>query len=157
MDMRFVEHGSHEWLEAREIRYALFFQPHGLAPNIMDDEHEVHASHVAAVNVDTVVGYGRLFKLRQGEFMISQMVVLPVYQRSGIGRMILQTLIRRAVDQGAASIELEARLSAVGFYAKEGFHRCGEVVPSIKTGLPHVRMKSLHHNEIQTDVASLHR
>jgi predicted GNAT family N-acyltransferase len=150
MDMRFVEHGSKEWLESREIRYALFFQPHGLAPTITDDEQDVHASHLAAVEVDTVIGYGRLFDQRQGEFMISQMVALPVHQRGGIGRVILHSLIRRAVDDGATSIELEARLSTVGFYAKRGVHRCGKVFPSTKAGLPHVRMKFLPDNEIQT-------
>lgn len=155
--MRFVEHGSREWLQAREIRYALFFQPQGLAPTIMDDEQEAHASHLVAVDGDEVVGYGRLFELRRGEFQISQMAVLPAYQRRGIGKMILHNLIRRAVDDGAASIELEARLSAVDFYAREGFHRCGEVFPSTKTGIPHVSMKSLPNNEIQTDAASRRR
>jgi predicted GNAT family N-acyltransferase len=140
---RFVAHGSGEWLQARDIRYALFFQSHGLVPTIMDDDHEAVAFHLVALAADRVVGYGRLIALGEGEFQISQMVVPGAHQRQGIGTVILQNLMRKALDGGAQSIVLEARLPAVGFYERAGFVRCGVAYPSAKTGIPHVTMKFL--------------
>lgn len=140
MNLLFVEGGSPQWLEARALRYALFFQPHGLMPSVMDDAHEADASHLVAVEGGRVVGYGRLFNLGDGVFQISQMVVSPTYRRRGIGTLLLHGLVARAAGDGASSIELGARLHAAGFYARAGFQQHGEIYASDKTGVPHVKM-----------------
>lgn len=141
MKYQFVEYGSQQWQDARKLRYVLFFQPHGLSPAIMDDEQEVHGSHLVAVHNDRVVGYGRLTESTGGELSISQMVVAPAHQGEGTGGMLLQRLISRAKSAGATSVELKARVAAVGFYASAGFQQCGPVYPSQTTGILHVHMK----------------
>jgi hypothetical protein len=107
----------------------------------MDDEQEADALHMAAVVDGEVVAYGRLSGLDGDTYQISQMVVTPSHQGTGVGRRILTALIREAVASGATTVTLKARLSAEGFYAGAGFRRCGEPFPSGKTTIPHVGME----------------
>ena len=141
MHLRFVEYGSREWLEARELRYTLFFLPHRLGPEVMDDAQEAYAMHAVILEAGAVVGCARLFSAGQGKFQISQMAVLPARQGQGIGHMLLKKLVGQAASLGATSVELRARLTAVPFYTRAGFLPDGEAFVSEKTGVPHVNMK----------------
>lgn len=87
-----------------------------------------------------VLAYGQLGQNSLNEFQIYQMVVEPAYQRQGLGRQILATLVDRAIAQGTQRIVLHARITKVPFYARSGFTTIGEVFPSPQTGVPHIKM-----------------
>lgn len=141
--------GSPEWQEARDIRYALFFEVHGLPVSVMDDEHETNAVHLVAKEGDRVVGYGRLAEPDKGRFKISQMAVHPDYQRKGIGKALLAALLGRADHAGAVEVTLNARVDAVAFYERAGFTRSGDTFLSRTTGVPHVLMQRFSNRERQ--------
>jgi predicted GNAT family N-acyltransferase len=49
------------------------------------------------------------------------MAIDVMHQRSGLGSRLLEALEHRACQLGAASIVLDARESALGFYCKHGY------------------------------------
>ena len=91
-----------------------------------------------------MIAYGQLVFKGDRVYRVCQMVVQPKYQGQGLGRSILVFLIDRAKQEGAISLTLNARLTAVGFYQKLGFQAYGKPFPSSTTGIPHITMnKSL--------------
>lgn len=141
MITKLIAHGSCEWEQARAIRFKLFFEELGFRPDVMDDDQEIYATHLAALDGELVVGYGRLFSDNNEIFQISQMVVSPSHQGQGVGRLVLNTLVRLAIAHRARVIWLSARCSALEFYEKAGFIAQGEVFMSKKTNVPHLNMR----------------
>ena len=141
MKIRFVEYGGPEWKAARILRHSVFYRESGLPESVMDDGQEVRGSHLVALDSGAVVGYGRLNDLGDGLFNISHMAVAPEYRGKGVGRMLLEGLVKAARSAKAEWIRLSARLPAVSFYERAGFHRAGETFGSAQAGLQYVEMK----------------
>jgi N-acetylglutamate synthase-like GNAT family acetyltransferase len=57
----------------------------------------------------------------------SHLIVLPIVQRQGIGRMLVEKLVLNASGAGVKGIVADARLSAVGFFHALGFRLPGAV------------------------------
>ena len=57
----------------------------------------------------------------------------------GSGRRLVTALVRRAAEQGAHRVPVDARLEAVGFYEKLGFVPCGQ--PFVQRGMRHLPME----------------
>ena len=57
----------------------------------------------------------------------------------GSGRRLVTALVRRAAEQGARRVPVDARLEAVGFYEKLGFVPCGEQF--MQRGMRHLPME----------------
>ncbi len=129
--------------KALELRYFIFFKEHNLSKDILNDEMEERSTHIAISQDGELIAYGRLFTNNSEEFQISQMVVSPNYQSQGYGVKLLLGLMRTAKNRGAKTIVLDARISAIGFYVKQGFQRVGQVYNSRSTGVPHIKM--VHH------------
>lgn len=140
MDLRFVALESSAWHEARELRYSAFYLPLGLPRSVLDDAEEQQGHHLVAVDNDRVVACARLTNNGNGKFSLSQMVVAPEQQRNGLGRTIMKFLISQVLIVGGHLIELDARITAVGFYAKLDFQQEGPVFLSKRTGIPHIHM-----------------
>lgn len=143
MQLNIVKTGSREWVDARQLRYQLFFREHDLPLSVLDDGNEASARHLVAVVDGSVVGYGRLHAKTGSVFQISQMVVSPDHQGQGIGSAILRKLISLTRTCGASLITLNARLPAVSFYAAEGFKTKGAPFISSTTKVPHIAMQAV--------------
>ena len=128
--------------KARELRYRLFFAMHDLPCAVLDDEYETQSLHFAALRDSEFVGYSRLTSISATDatYLISQVVVEPDYQSKGVGGLLLNALISKAIDLGALSIELSAREHAVAFYQDMGFETQGGMYLSVKTGIKHIKM-----------------
>ena len=140
MILRELNQDSPLYQEALELRYRLFFQEHGLPRAILVDEHEESSVHLALVDGERLVAYGRLTHLGQDAARLSQILVRPEEQGKGYGRRILAALVRRAQADGAKEIHLNARTTATGLYRKQGFRANGAPFPSRSTGVPHLPM-----------------
>lgn len=139
--VKLIKYQSLEYQQACELRYRLFYNEHGLSWNAVIDSSDANCFHAAIILQSNLVAYGQLSKCNQSNYQIKQMVVEPSYQKQGLGKQILLTLLNLAKQQGATEIALNARLSAVGFYQKIGFKTCGIQFPSSTTGVIHVPMK----------------
>jgi predicted GNAT family N-acyltransferase len=135
-----LETGSRLYNDALKLRYELFFQQHGLPVDIVADAYEKESRHIAVVEGNSLIAYGRFSILSEDVCQLSQIVVKPEQQRKGYGTMVLKELIGLARRRGMKKIILNARTTATVLYEKLGFKRDGEIFPSMRTGTPHVQM-----------------
>ena len=140
MQIKIVQKGSKEWLDARELRYTTFYKDFDLPRTVMDDSLEDTSVHIVALEQGEIAGSARLSNNGQGVFTITQMAVDPSFRRMGIGSAIVTALIDIARKQDASSIELSARITATKFYLSLGFKEIGGIFSSEITGLPHINM-----------------
>ncbi len=83
---------------------------------VCDDEAEDEV--IGAAGVRNIVGTGE----------ITNVMLLPGYRGRGLGRKMLEELIKRGRDLGAGDFTLEVRGSnktAIGLYESLGFERAG--------------------------------
>jgi GNAT superfamily N-acetyltransferase len=79
---------------------------------------------VVATNENIVVGCGILTKTDAGAIQIVRMSVTQKFQRSGVGRKLLERLLTEAKTQGHSQVILETTVdwqSVVNFYLACGF------------------------------------
>ncbi|HWU76821.1 MAG TPA: GNAT family N-acetyltransferase [Rhodanobacter sp.] len=81
------------------------------------------------------IGCGRLTPSHK----IGRMAVLPHWRGHGVGVAMLRELIGRARAQGWPEVALDAQVSAIGFYEREGFTAYGEQFDD--AGLAHRAMR----------------
>ncbi|ABD79703.1 GNAT family N-acetyltransferase [Saccharophagus degradans] len=140
MKVELIEKDSLIYQKALMLRYDLFFKEHNLPFEILKDENEDKSFHLAAFNEESLVGYSRLTRFSRDSFQISQMVVSSNFQGKGCGSQMLSKLIQLALGQGAKKISLNARKSAIGLYARQGFNCVGAYFFSKRTGVQHIQM-----------------
>jgi predicted GNAT family N-acyltransferase len=99
------------------------------------DEDDLVAVHVLATRKREPVGTGRLTPAGK----IGRMAVLSEVRSRGVGRRILDMLVREASHRGMIELHLNAQVQAVPFYEKAGFKAEGAVF--LEAGIPHRRMR----------------
>jgi GNAT superfamily N-acetyltransferase/RimJ/RimL family protein N-acetyltransferase len=72
-------------------------------------------------STNEVLGYGRLLMLN--DLGVLELYVVPQARRQGVGRALLTTMARRALNEGFTSLGVEVigDTSAVDFYRRHGF------------------------------------
>lgn len=69
---------------------------------------------------------------------IGRMAVRESWRGKGVGKALLEAMMRAARKRGFDHVVLNAQTHARGFYARFGFH--AEGVEFLDAGIPHVRM-----------------
>lgn len=123
---------------AYAVRRTVFQDEQGVPPEIEFDADDAGAAHVIAAADGVVVGTGRVV-LHPDYAKIGRMAVLAPWRRRGVGRLLLDALLREAALHGAARAVLHAQVHAVGFYQRAGFAVFGD--PFDEAGIPHRRME----------------
>jgi predicted GNAT family N-acyltransferase len=109
-----------------QLRWKILRAPWNQPPGSERDPLDEHSTHVMAVNsAHELLGVGRLHFNSISEGQVRYMAVAIDHQRSGIGTLILKILEDKARQLGAASIVLDARETAIGFYRKRGYQPSG--------------------------------
>jgi len=86
------------------------------------DDLEDRCFHIMAVDdKNEVISIARLQFNSTTEAQIRYMAVARRYERHGIGRELIKTVERRAIESSHINIILDAREPAVGFYQKLGY------------------------------------
>lgn len=70
---------------------------------------------------------------------LRQMWVVPLWRGRGLGGSLLREVEALYAARGVVRLVLHARLTAVGFYERAGYKRCGEVFEEV--GIGHIRME----------------
>jgi predicted GNAT family N-acyltransferase len=137
-----IELNSEIYQQACQLRYQLFYQPHGLSFDSVFNTQETESIHLGTIEQNLLVAYGQLTQQNAQIYKIGQMVVHPHYQRQGLGKELLAELIAIAKQKNANKIVLDARISAINFYQQLGFRKIlGTEHPSATTGVPHIYMQ----------------
>ena len=76
---------------------------------------------VSVYDDDKLVGFGRIISDGVFQAFICDVVVLPEYQRRGIGTKIVKTLLKRCDDENILSVKLFASTGKSKLYKKLGF------------------------------------
>ena len=139
MEFKFVAVGSVQHKNGLLVREALFFKDYSNAQELLFDDFEENSLHLVAVANNKVIGTGRLTVINDLG-IISQMTVLPMFQKQNVGKQILNLLINKSISLKCSSVELSARVTALEFYKKYNFIAKGEIYPSKKTGVLHQKM-----------------
>lgn len=120
-----------------QLRDAVLRAPLGLSFENEDMDAEVDQFHFGVVD-DQLVACVLGVKLSPDVVKLRQMAVTPDRQKQGIGAMLLKNAEQHLAKEGFKQIELNARLVAVGFYEKSGYHKQGDEF--IEVSVPHYKM-----------------
>ena len=121
---------------AQAIRYEVFVEEQNVPVELEWDAMDAVCLHAVAYDEQQqTLGTGRL--LPDGH--IGRMAVRKIARGSGVGAGILLALMAAAKQRGDAKIQLNAQVSAEGFYQRYGFARYGEIF--VEAGIDHVHMQ----------------
>ncbi|MEE9142872.1 MAG: GNAT family N-acetyltransferase [Gammaproteobacteria bacterium] len=119
----------------RSVRDAVFVREQNIPAFCEYDGCDPTCVHVVANGTDGgTIGTGRLSE----DGRIGRIAVVASHRGSGVGRAMLEQLIRTASDNGLDQVFLHAQTVAVRFYEQLGFVAEGPVFD--EDGIPHRRM-----------------
>lgn len=115
-----------EWHQYFRLRWEVLRKPWGEPEGSEKDSIENQTWHEAVIFNGRVVGVGRVQMNSSEEAQIRYMAVSPEFQGRGFGRSLVLALEKRAMEQNASYIRLDAREKAVDFYQALGYEIAGE-------------------------------
>ena len=125
--------------DAGELLYAIrdevFVREQAVPIDIEHDAEDATCTHVLATVDGVPAGTGRI--LADGR--IGRMAVLAAYRGHGVGRAVLDALLRIAAERGLRETWCSAQISASGFYERAGFEAEGPLYE--EAGITHQHMR----------------
>jgi predicted GNAT family N-acyltransferase len=85
------------------------------------------------------VATGRLLQVSPGVAQVGRIAALATVRGAGLGRAVLDALLRAARERGDGEVMLQAQTAAAAFYQRAGFAAAGDVY--VTAGVPHVEMR----------------
>lgn len=107
-----------------DIRHEVFVVEQGLTRTVRDDPDDRYSVHVLASIGDEVVGVGRVTYYAD-EAQIVWVAVRKAYRNRGVGRAIMEHLLRLSREEGVRLVTLNAQTHALHFYEALGFTPIG--------------------------------
>ncbi len=124
---------------ARAIRSAVFIDEQRIPVEMEWDDADAQAVHAVAFNrFGMPIATGRLLQAAPGVARIGRMAALAAVRGGGVGRGVLDALLRTAAARGDTEARLHAQISAQAFYARAGFAPAGAVFE--EAGIAHIEM-----------------
>ncbi|HJV59778.1 MAG TPA: YbgC/FadM family acyl-CoA thioesterase [Albitalea sp.] len=125
--------------DARAIRTAVFVEEQKIPAEMEWDEADAACVHAVAYNRFGVpLATGRLLEHVPGVAKIGRMAVTQTMRGSGVGRSVLDALMKAARGRGEHEVVLHAQMSAAPFYTRAGFTERGTAFE--EAGIPHIEM-----------------
>ena len=124
-----IDFGSTRYDELVELRYKILLEPLGLKFLDSHRQKEMNYLHIGCVECldDKLVGGLMLAPVDNDNVRLLQVAVDTKYQREGIGRAMVEYAKQRAREAGYKRMFIHARLTAIHFYEKIGFHQEGDI------------------------------
>jgi len=125
--------------DAQRIRSQVFVDEQGIPADLEWDEADAVCQHAVAYNLfGMALATGRWHEHVPGAAKIGRMAVVRSMRGSGIGRNVLEALMRSAREHGFREAVLHAQISAAPFYSRIGFVQRGPLFD--EAGIVHVEM-----------------
>ena len=125
--------------EASAIRTAVFVEEQRIPAEMEWDVADASCVHAVAYNrFGLPLATGRLLQHVPGVAKIGRMAVSQSLRGSGVGRHVLEALMKSARARGDREVLLHAQMSAAPFYARAGFAPRGPQFE--EAGIPHIEM-----------------
>jgi len=119
----------------RDIRTRVFIEEQKVPKDLEWDELDKDCLHALALAGDKPIGTGRLTP----DGHIGRMAVLAEWRKRGVGAALLTHLMDAGRERGDTFCELNAQVSAIGFYERFGFQAEGDEF--MDAGIPHRVMR----------------
>jgi predicted GNAT family N-acyltransferase len=132
------------WAESQNlikpIRYQVFIVEQQIPEDEEWDDDDFVAIHALVFSNNVAVGTGRLIinEVDESNAKIGRMAVLEKHRSQGYGHAILKKLIDLGKEKGVQVFTLHAQVSAISFYASEGFVSEGSIFDEVN--IPHQKM-----------------
>lgn len=124
---------------AGAVRTEVFVQEQGIPKELEWDAADATAVHALVSNrLGQPLATGRLLWESAGVGRIGRMAVKKGLRGTGVGRMVLDALVKTSAERGDHEVLLHAQTSAEGFYLRAGFVPRGDVYQ--EAGIPHIEM-----------------
>ncbi|MBP5990698.1 YbgC/FadM family acyl-CoA thioesterase [Piscinibacter sp.] len=125
--------------DASALRTAVFVEEQRIPAEMEWDAADAECVHAVAYNrLGLPLATGRLLQHVPGVAKIGRMAVSQAVRSSGVGREVLDALMKAARARGDHEVLLHAQTSAAPFYARAGFTPRGAEFE--EAGIPHVEM-----------------
>jgi len=127
--------------DAHEIRTAVFIEEQGIPTDREWDEADPDPQCIHAVAYNRFgmpLATGRMLEHVPGVAKIGRMAVSQAMRSSGVGRAVLEALMKAARERGYREAVLHAQTSAAPFYSRAGFVPRGVMFEEV--GIPHIEM-----------------
>jgi predicted GNAT family N-acyltransferase len=130
---------SPEYALTVALRHEVLRVPLGLAFTVEQLASESGSHHLAALDEEGhILGCLMLTPHVDGEVQMRQVAVKPEMQGTGLGRALVEEAERKARELGFTRMMLHARDVAIGFYARQGYAREGDLFTEV--GITHQQM-----------------
>ncbi|WP_417384268.1 GNAT family N-acetyltransferase [Gimesia sp.] len=139
--MNFIEipFQSAHYDQACQLRNKILRQPLGLDLREEDLSAEVDYFHFGILEGERVIACVLVVPVSAVKAKVRQMAVASEFQNQGLGKKLLINMEDYLKQRGFQLLELDARISAVGFYQKLGYEVEGDEFLSVS--IPHQKMK----------------
>ncbi|MEN8178028.1 MAG: GNAT family N-acetyltransferase [Pseudomonadota bacterium] len=119
----------------KQVRERVFIQEQQVPKDLEWDGEDHQALQLLALDAEqNPIGTARLL----GSGQIGRMAVLEAWRNQGIGSALLKRLLTEAEQGDYPELFLNAQLTALPFYQRQGFQAEGDVFD--EAGIPHQRM-----------------
>ncbi len=139
--VRLAPHASPDYQAAVALRRAVLRTPLGLDFTPDQLAAETADTHLVAFDGDTLVGAVVMTPYGNDTVKLRQMAVSPNTQGQGVGAALLKAFEAHAREAGLTGITLAARVTAQGFYERNGYAAEGGVFEEVT--IPHIKMTKL--------------
>ena len=136
--MEVIAYHSPEYHEMLALRYKMLREPWGLNFSEKDLQQEKDDIFIVHREEGRIIGCCILTRISDDTVKLRQMAVDYPWQGKNVGKNILLFAEQYAVEHGYTTIKLNARKTALLFYAKCGYTVVGEEFMEI--GIPHFLM-----------------
>ncbi len=124
---------------AAGVRRTVLVQEMGLPPVLQESADDLDAVHVVASNqLGMALATGRISREANGSARLGRIAVVQSMRGAGLGRQVVQALLRVAAGRGDREVVLSAQSGAAGLYAALGFQNAS--APYMESCLEHVDM-----------------
>lgn len=106
-----------------DLRYRILRKPWGQVRDTEKDDYEAISQHFMAVDDETgkIVGVVKLFEKEPTVGWFSHLAVDRDYQKSGVGRLLVDAVEKQAKENGFTRLGCMSRLNTTKYFEKYGF------------------------------------
>lgn len=139
MPLRIIDHGSREYDQMVALRMEVLRKPLGLSFSQEDLDGEKADILLGAFDEDRLLACCLLTRQDADTCRLRQMAVVNSLQGRGLGASLLYFAENVARDRGFRELVMHARMTAVGFYEKQGYRTSGQTFEEVT--IPHLLMR----------------
>jgi ElaA protein len=122
-----------------DLRHNELFKEFNLSFSAVLDSDEFRSQIAILSENENLLACCRL-NFKDSEIILTQMAVKKELRKTGLGKELLNNIIKKYSGSSYNKIKLSAREHVIKFYKKLGFKEVGEIHYTDKSGLPHKNM-----------------